>query len=124
MLFLVGLLPFYYILNLGLEVYYPNYLGVMDFVLYVYAGTCLMGCLGVYESYILALRKGRVLTSFYAMALAVITLFCFIVESQDFGLIGYAIVFCIGRLLCLAIVVFLSHSLSRRLAGPPVTIVG
>ena len=96
--FLVGLIPFYWILNITLERYYPDFSGAMDFAIYIYAGTGMMGCLGVYETYILALKKGKVLMQCYAAALVFITLSCLTAQLQDFGIIAYAIIFCVGRL--------------------------
>lgn|GEM_PF-4249061 len=114
LLFVLGWFPFHVALTYALELFYPEYLEVGPLSLYIYIGTGAMGVLGVYESYVLARQKGRMLMFFYSIILSGIFFLCWFAKSNQFELIDYAIIFCAGRVACLLTVVSINKYLSSK----------
>lgn len=109
--FLAGAFPFIWMLDYLLEIFYPSYLEVVGFALFIYVGTGAMGILGVYESYVLARSKGKVLMKWYALVLICICTACWTAKINQLGLLEYSMIFCSGRVLCLSVVFFLNRYL-------------
>lgn len=111
LLFIIGWFPFDFSLTYALAIFYPEYLEVSRLSLYIYIGTGAMGVLGVYESYVLARQKGKMLMSFYSLIFFVVFLLCWFAKFNQLGLVYYAIIFCIGRVACLFVVVLINKYL-------------
>jgi len=114
LLFVLGWLPFHIALTYALELFYPEYLLVGQLSLYVYIGTAAMGVLGVYESYVLARQKGKMLMFFYSIILSIIFFLCWFAKSSQFELVDYAIIFCTGRITCLIAVILINKYLASH----------
>lgn len=114
LLFILGGAPFYFLLEYILNSFYQEYKAVLDFSLFIYAGSGAMGVLGIYESYILARKRGVLLMKYYLFVLVFISLSCWWAALNNFGLVEYSIIFCLGRFMCLIIVMSLNKYLVSR----------
>ncbi len=117
-LFLVGALPFFGLLPVVVTRFFPAYEASLDLFPWVYLGTGLMSAVGVYETYLLAERKGRALVGLYTVVLVLVALGCAVSAHQRAPLVAFAIVFAAGRALCVAGAYELGRE-SLRVNHPP-----
>ena len=117
MLFVVGALPFFLLVPWGIDHVYPKYAHAITLLPFVYAGTGIMSVIGLFETYIIAERRGHLMASLYGVTLTLVATGCTLLTIFNGALWQFAAIFCAGRAMNLAGVFFLSKYFSSQRRG-------
>jgi O-antigen/teichoic acid export membrane protein len=122
LLFVAGALPFFLLVPWGIHHLYPKYTQAIALLPFVYAGTGIMSMIGLFETYIIAERRGPLMASLYGVTLTLVAAGCAVLTMTHAELWQFAAIFCAGRMINLAGVYFLGkYSLSSATREQTVT---